>query len=111
MISFGGYDTIRDAFLVGSLQGNFFASFVVGWMTATASIELANVTRADYHRSRPWPRTHSTPFGMSWRRNATDSRRRMMMTSGEGVKALFNGAGANVLRSVAGACALSLYDK
>ncbi|KAI0935148.1 hypothetical protein AcV7_004036 [Taiwanofungus camphoratus] len=56
-------------------------------------------------------------------------RRRMMMTSGgnvhykstidaarqiiarEGVKALFGGAGANVLRGVAGAGVLALYDK
>lgn len=56
-------------------------------------------------------------------------RRRMMMTSGgtvhyksmfdagsqivakEGVKSLFKGAGANILRGVAGAGVLSLYDK
>ncbi|KAJ4854746.1 mitochondrial carrier protein domain-containing protein [Trichoderma breve] len=56
-------------------------------------------------------------------------RRRMMMTSGEavkykssfdaakqiiaknGVRALFNGAGANILRGVAGAGALSIYDQ
>lgn len=55
--------------------------------------------------------------------------RRMMMTSGggvhyknmvdagsqiiakEGVKSLFKGAGANILRGVAGAGVLSLYDK
>lgn len=56
-------------------------------------------------------------------------RRRMMMTSGstthyksmfdagsqivakEGIKSLFKGAGANILRGVAGAGVLSLYDK
>lgn len=56
-------------------------------------------------------------------------RRRMMMTSGgtvhyksmfdagsqiiakEGTKSLFKGAGANILRGVAGAGVLSLYDK
>ena len=56
-------------------------------------------------------------------------RRRMMMTSGsathyksmfdagsqivarEGAKSLFKGAGANILRGVAGAGVLSLYDK
>jgi solute carrier family 25 (adenine nucleotide translocator) protein 4/5/6/31 len=57
------------------------------------------------------------------------SSRRMMMTSGagvhyksmfdagsqivakEGMKSLFKGAGANILRGVAGAGVLSLYDK
>src|ERR1700760_3746488 len=59
----------------------------------------------------------------------TISSRRMMMTSGsgvnyksmfdagsqiiqkEGAKSLFKGAGANILRGVAGAGVLSLYDK
>lgn len=100
---FGGYDTIRDSMLVGPLQGNLLASFLVGW-ACTTSASFA-----------------SYPFDTI--------RRRMMMTSGEkvryrsfidagrqiaakeGVKALFNGAGANILRSVAGAGVLSLYDK
>ena len=33
--SFGGYDTIKDAVLVGPLQGNFLASFAVGWGCTT----------------------------------------------------------------------------
>ncbi|KAL4245218.1 ADP/ATP translocase [Abortiporus biennis] len=100
---FGGYDTIRDTILVGPLQGNFFASFAVGWVCTTGAA-LA-----------------SYPLDTI--------RRRMMMTSGEkvkyksfmdagrqivakeGPKALFAGAGANILRGVAGAGALSLYDK
>ncbi|KAI0792066.1 mitochondrial carrier domain-containing protein [Abortiporus biennis] len=100
---FGGYDTIRDTILVGPLQGNFLASFAVGWVCTTGAA-LA-----------------SYPLDTI--------RRRMMMTSGEkvkyksfmdagrqivakeGPKALFAGAGANILRGVAGAGALSLYDK
>jgi hypothetical protein len=35
--SFGGYDTIRDTFLVGNLRGNFAASFAVGWVCTTVS--------------------------------------------------------------------------
>ncbi|KAG9315958.1 mitochondrial carrier [Chiua virens] len=96
---FGGYDTIRDTFLVGNLQGNFLASFAVGWACTTGAA-LA-----------------SYPMDTI--------RRRMMMTSGEkvqyksfidatrqivakeGTKALFNGAGANILRGVAGSwCSL-----
>lgn len=33
--SFGGYDTIRDTVLIGPLQGNFLASFAVGWVCTT----------------------------------------------------------------------------
>ncbi|KIJ64655.1 hypothetical protein HYDPIDRAFT_28588 [Hydnomerulius pinastri MD-312] len=100
---FGGYDSIRDTFLVGSLKGNFLASFAVGWVCTTGAALAA------------YP--------------LDTIRRRMMMTSGEkvqyksfidagkqlvakeGAKTLFNGAGANILRGVAAAGALSLYDK
>ena len=34
---FGGYDTIKDTLLVGPLQGNFLASFAVGWLCTTVS--------------------------------------------------------------------------
>jgi len=100
---FGGYDTVKDTLLVGSLRGNFFANFAVGWCATTGAAIAA------------YP--------------LDTIRRRMMMTSGEavryknwidagrqiaakeGVKALFNGAAANVLRGVAGAGVLALYDK
>ncbi|KII90725.1 hypothetical protein PLICRDRAFT_543139 [Plicaturopsis crispa FD-325 SS-3] len=100
---FGGYDSVRDTVLVGPLQGNFAASFAVGWACTTGAAIAAY------------------PFDTI--------RRRMMMTSGEavhyksfidagkqivakeGTKSLFGGAGANVLRGVAAAGALSLYDK
>ncbi|EGN99322.1 hypothetical protein SERLA73DRAFT_182265 [Serpula lacrymans var. lacrymans S7.3] len=100
---FGGYDTVKDTVLVGPLQGNFLASFAVGWVCTTGAAIAA------------YP--------------LDTIRRRMMMTSGEkvryksfidagrqivakeGVKSLFGGAGANVLRGVAGAGVLSLYDK
>merc|ERR1711939_155986 len=100
---FGLYDSIKPVLLVGPLEGNFLASFLLGWtVTTTAGVA-------------------SYPL---------DSvRRRMMMTSGEavkykssldaasqivakeGVKSLFKGAGANILRGVAGAGVLSIYDQ
>ncbi|KAF8531483.1 mitochondrial carrier domain-containing protein [Gautieria morchelliformis] len=100
---FGGYDTIRDTILQGSLKGNFVASFAVGYVCTTGAALAA------------YP--------------LDTIRRRMMMTSGEavryksfidagrqiigkeGVKALFGGAGANVLRGIAGAGVLAIYDK
>ncbi|XP_019178909.1 PREDICTED: ADP,ATP carrier protein 1, mitochondrial-like [Ipomoea nil] len=67
----------------GDLQDSFSASFVLGWVI-TNGAGLA-----------------SYPIDTV--------RRRMMMTSG--VKSLFKGAGANILRAIAGAGVLAGYDK
>ncbi|XP_062007641.1 ADP,ATP carrier protein 3, mitochondrial [Rosa rugosa] len=100
---FGMYDSLKPVVLVGKLEDNFFASFLLGW-GITIGAGLA-----------------SYPIDTV--------RRRMMMTSGEavkykssldafkqiikneGAKSLFKGAGANILRAVAGAGVLAGYDK
>jgi len=100
---FGLYDSIKPVLLTGNLEGSFLASFLLGW-SITIGAGLA-----------------SYPIDTV--------RRRMMMTSGEavkysssmacaseivrkeGVKSLFKGAGANILRAVAGAGVLSGYDQ
>jgi len=100
---FGFYDTLKPIVLVGDLKGSFVASFLLGWIVTIVSGIV------------------SYPLDTV--------RRRMMMTSGEavkykssmdcmmqiikseGVKSLFKGAGANVLRGVAGAGVLSGFEK
>uniref|UniRef100_A0A0D3CL39 ADP/ATP translocase n=1 Tax=Brassica oleracea var. oleracea TaxID=109376 RepID=A0A0D3CL39_BRAOL len=99
---FGMYDTIKPIVLAVSLEGNFLASFLLGWSITTFVGVIAY------------------PFDTV--------RRRMMLTSGqpvkymnaihalreimkyEGFSALYKGVTANVLLSVAGAGVLAGYD-
>ncbi|CAI4054960.1 hypothetical protein SKDZ_02G0760 [Saccharomyces kudriavzevii ZP591] len=100
---FGMYDSLKPILLTGSLEGSFLASFLLGWVVTTGAS------------------TCSYPLDTV--------RRRMMMTSGqavkydgafdclrkivaaEGVPSLFKGCGANILRGVAGAGVISMYDQ
>jgi len=99
---FGLFDSVKPL-LPANLKNNFTATFLLGWIVTTTA-GLA-----------------SYPIDTI--------RRRMMMTSGEAVKysssidcakqimakeglsSFFKGAGANILRAIAGAGALSGYDK
>ena len=105
--------------LVGSLEGSFLASFLLGWCVTTGS-GLASYPLDTIRCVYCWLNNCSV---------LTSYSRRMMMTSGsathyksmfdcgsqiiakEGVPSLFKGAGANILRGIAGAGVLSLYDK
>jgi len=100
---FGMYDSLKPVVLTGNMKDSFIGSFFLGW-AITIAAGLA-----------------SYPIDTI--------RRRMMMTSGEavkyrssmhafseivkkeGTKSLFKGAGANILRAVAGAGVLAGYDK
>ncbi|KAK6921031.1 Mitochondrial substrate/solute carrier, partial [Dillenia turbinata] len=100
---FGLYDTMKPIVLVGPLEGNFLASFLLGWSITTVSGVCAY------------------PFDTL--------RRRMMLTSGqpskycnalhafseiiqhEGFPALYRGVTANMLLGVAGAGVLAGYDQ
>jgi len=100
---FGMYDSLKPVLLQGSLENSFLGSFFLGWgITIGAGLAYYPIDTI---------------------------RRRMMMTSGEavkyksslhafqviikneGVKSLFKGAGANILRAVAGAGVLAGYDQ
>ncbi|KAJ4978314.1 hypothetical protein NE237_009094 [Protea cynaroides] len=100
---FGIYDTMKPIVLVGPLEGNFFACFLLGWSVTTFSGLCAY------------------PFDTT--------RRRMMLTSGqpskyrnsmhafqqivrqEGFPGLFRGVTANILSGIAGAGVLASYDQ
>jgi solute carrier family 25 (adenine nucleotide translocator) protein 4/5/6/31 len=100
---FGMYDSLKPVVLTGNMKDSFIGSFLLGW----------GITIGSGLASYP----------------LDTIRRRMMMTSGEavkyrssyhafqeivkkeGTKSLFKGAGANILRAVAGAGVLAGYDK
>jgi solute carrier family 25 (adenine nucleotide translocator) protein 4/5/6/31 len=100
---FGFFDSLKPVVLTGAMKDSFLASFALGW-AVTIGAGLA-----------------SYPLDTI--------RRRMMMTSGaaekytssfdcfqkvvakEGFGSLFKGAGANILRGVAGAGVLAGFDK
>jgi solute carrier family 25 (adenine nucleotide translocator) protein 4/5/6/31 len=99
---FGMYDSIKPS-LPDNLRDNFIANFLLGWAVTVGSGLC------------------SYPIDTI--------RRRMMMTSGggekyrgsmhcasviyqkEGIRSFFKGAGANILRGVAGAGVLAMYDQ
>jgi solute carrier family 25 (adenine nucleotide translocator) protein 4/5/6/31 len=96
-------DSIKPVVLVGPLEGNFLASFGLGWAVTTgaglASYPLDTIRR----------RMMMTSGAKVHYKNMMDAGSQIIKA--EGVKSLFKGAGANILRGVAGAGVLSLYDK
>ncbi|KLO15517.1 mitochondrial carrier [Schizopora paradoxa] len=100
---FGGYDTIKETFLVGPLQGNFFAAFAVGWLSTTGA-SLAAYPLDTIRRRMMMTSGEKTHY-----KNFVDAGRQIIAK--EGSRALFTGAGANILRGVASAGVLALYDQ
>lgn len=100
---FGMYDSIKPVILVGPLEGNFLASFLLGWTVTTfsgiAAYPLDTVRR----------RMMMTSGEAVKYKSSIDAARQIIAS--EGVKSLFKGAGANILRGVAGAGVLSIYDQ
>ena len=100
---FGMYDSLKPVVLTGALEGNFLASFLLGWAVTTgaglASYPLDTVRR----------RMMMTSGGAVHYKNMMHAAQ--VIVAAEGVKSLFKGAGANILRGIAGAGVLSGYDK
>jgi len=100
---FGMYDSIKPVLLVGPLEGNFLASFFLGWGVTTgagiASYPLDTIRR----------RMMMTSGEAVKYKGSMDAARQIM--AAEGFRSFFKGAGANILRGVAGAGVLSIYDQ
>ncbi|PYH43262.1 putative mitochondrial ADP,ATP carrier protein (Ant) [Aspergillus saccharolyticus JOP 1030-1] len=100
---FGMYDSIKPVVLVGPLEGNFLASFLLGW-TVTTGAGIASYPLDTVRRRMMMTSGEAVKYSSSM-----DAFRQIVAR--EGVKSLFKGAGANILRGVAGAGVLSIYDQ
>ncbi|KAK2592775.1 ADP/ATP carrier protein [Conoideocrella luteorostrata] len=100
---FGLYDSLKAMVLVGPLQNNFLASFALAWCITTGASTVA------YPFDTIRRRMMMTSGETAKYRNTLDAARKIIASNG--VKSLFNGAGANILRAVAGAGVLSIYDQ
>jgi len=100
---FGMYDSLKPVILVGPLEGSFLASFLLGWGVTTgagiASYPLDTIRR----------RMMMTSGEAVKYKGSMDAARQIFAT--EGLRSFFKGAGANILRGVAGAGVLSIYDQ
>jgi len=100
---FGMYDSIKPVVLTGNLEGNFLASFLLGW-TVTTGAGIASYPLDTIRRRMMMTSGEAVKYKSSF-----DAGRQII--AAEGVKSLFKGAGANILRGVAGAGVLSIYDQ
>uniref|UniRef100_A0A453DSH1 ADP/ATP translocase n=1 Tax=Aegilops tauschii subsp. strangulata TaxID=200361 RepID=A0A453DSH1_AEGTS len=100
---FGIYDTMKPIVLVGPLEGNFLASFALGWTITTFSGACAYPF--DTLRRRMML-TSGQPFKY---RSAFHAVKQIVST--EGFFTLFRGVGANILSGMAGAGVLAGYDQ
>lgn len=99
---FGFYDSLKPVLLTGDLKNNFFASFLLGWIV-TITAGLASYPLDTVRRRMMMTSGEAVKYKSSW-----DCTKQIVAK--EGVKSLFNGAGANILRGIAGAGVLSGFD-
>jgi len=99
---FGLYDSLKPILLTGANKDSFIGSFFLGWAitigAGLASYPLDTVRRRMMMTSGEKVKYRSSMHAMS------------EIVKNEGTKSLFKGAGANILRAVAGAGVLAGYD-
>jgi solute carrier family 25 (adenine nucleotide translocator) protein 4/5/6/31 len=99
---FGVYDSVKPL-LPKQYQNNFFISFLLGWAitigAGLASYPLDTVRRRMMMTSGEAVKYKSSIHAMS------------QIAKNEGIPSFFKGAGANILRAIAGAGVLAGYDQ
>jgi solute carrier family 25 (adenine nucleotide translocator) protein 4/5/6/31 len=98
---FGFYDSLKPA-LPKSMEGSFIASFLLGW-GVTVAAGLASYPLDTIRRRMMMKSGEKEKYKSSFECGAK-------IIKEEGWQYLFKGAGANVLRGIAGAGALSGFD-
>jgi len=99
---FGLYDSISPM-LPQNLQRNFFAKFLLGWVI-TVGAGLASYPLDTIRRRMMMTSGEAVKYRSSFHAASE-------IVSKEGVMSLFKGAGANILRGVAGAGVLAGYEQ
>jgi len=100
---FGIYDSVKPVVLTGGMQDSFIASFLLGW-TVTIGAGIASYPVDTIRRRMMMTYGEAVKYRSSMHCAAE-------ILKNEGWKSFFKGAGANVLRAVAGAGVLAGYDK
>lgn len=100
---FGFFDTLKPLVLTGALEKSFLASFALGW-AVTIAAGLASYPLDTIRRRMMMTSGQAVKYKSSMHCG-------MVIVQTEGVASLFKGAGANVLRGVAGAGVLAGFDK
>jgi len=99
---FGLFDSVKPL-LPASVKNNFSANFLLGWIVTTTA-GLASYPIDTIRRRMMMTSGEAVKYASS-----IDCAKQIMAK--EGVSSFFKGAGANILRAIAGAGALSGYDK
>jgi len=100
---FGFFDSLKPLLLTGDMKDSFIASFFLGW-AVTISAGLASYPLDTIRRRMMMTSGAAEKYSSSF-----DCFRKV--TAKEGFGSLFKGAGANILRGVAGAGVLAGFDK
>lgn len=99
---FGMYDSLKPM-LPANLKDNFFATFMLGW-GITIGAGLASYPIDTVRRRMMMTSGEATKYSSSLQAFN-------VIVAKEGWRSLFKGAGANILRAVAGAGVLAGYDQ
>lgn len=99
---FGIFDSVKPI-LPTSVKDNLFVNFLLGW-AVTVGAGLASYPIDTVRRRMMMTSGEGEKY-----KGSLDCAKKIMAT--EGWKTLFKGAGANILRGVAGAGVLTLYDR